>query len=91
MMKTPEQLKGAIRNLAKKKGIPPSSQSIHSCTSSCSIFRSSRTCRIFSLSSRAAHQAMPQPADMLLGTGISLPGALCSRQAFSIAIASAVV
>ena len=38
-----------------------------------------------------AHQGSPHPADIARGTGIILPGTFCSLQAFSIAIASAVV
>ena len=46
---------------------------------------------ISSRADRSAHQARPQPAEMALGTGITRPGVPLSLQAFSIAMASAVV
>ena len=44
-----------------------------------------------SFASVGAAQASPQPAEMIRGTGIMRPGAPAALQAFSIAIASAVV
>ena len=64
---------------------------MHSCISSSSMPALRIIETICSLSSRAAHHDRPHPAEMALGTGMILPGALYSLQAFSIAIASAVV
>ena len=44
-----------------------------------------------SRSSGGAHHAMPQLADIARGTGISLPGRLSSRHAFSMVIAAVAV
>ena len=68
-----------------------SSYTMQSWSSSCSIPIRSIIPITASLSSGSAHQASPHPAEIALGTGISLPFTSCSLQAFSIAIASAVV
>ena len=52
------------------------------------------SCIMAVISSRAdtsAHQARPQPAEIALGTGITRPGVPLSLQAYSMAMASAVV
>jgi len=64
---------------------------MHSCMSSSLIPTLFNTSFTTSLSSRPAHHASPQPAEIVLGTGISLPGAPYCLQAFSAAIASDVV
>ena len=64
---------------------------MHSWISSCLRPTFSRTPTSVSLSDSSAHHASPQPDEITLGTGISLPGAFSSLHAFSIAIASAVV
>ena len=64
---------------------------IHSCRASSSIDVSFMTSKICSLASRGAHHESPHPAEIDLGTGISLPGTFFSPHTFSIAMASAVV
>ena len=66
-------------------------QSRHSYTASSLIPDCPVSTASGSLHSRGAHQASPQPADMVEGTGIRRPG-ICRRiQSCSISIASAVV
>ena len=67
------------------------SYTIHSCIACSSTPIARRTSCSCSRSESSAHQASPQPAEICLGTGISLPGAFRDLQAFSIAMASAVV
>ena len=64
---------------------------MHSCISSSSIPAFRIIAAICSRSSSPAHQDKPHPAEIALGTGMIRPGTLYSLQAFSIAIASAVV
>ena len=64
---------------------------IHSCIACSSTPTARRISCSCSRSESSAHQASPQPAEICLGTGISLPGAFWVLQAFSIAMASAVV
>ena len=64
---------------------------IHSCTACGVISPSSITFKRCSLSCGRTHHASPHPAEIVPGTGISLPGSFLFLQYRSIAIASVVV
>ena len=63
---------------------------MHSCISSSLIPTLLSTSLISSLSPSPAHHASPQPAEIVLGTGMSRPGTAFALHAFSMAIASVV-